>query len=829
MSLSWALALRTLRGRPLRALLTGVAVALGIAVVLGVAVISAGLDSESRAAARVSAGASDLDVRVTAGTGLTADAAAQLGMLPGVRREAPLYEKRVAARLDTSDVNGTTVNLLALRDGGVALRPLSLAAGRLPSARSHSEVVLDSGLAVSLAGAAHRAPLALGDRLQLTTVTGPDSFTIVGFSDGGGLGGFTRTGVFISETAMLDQFRLGLRTAMVAVQLAPGATAARVGDEVRSSIGDAVTVVDPRGGASSPLGEVQPLLLLMTVLSLVVGAGSTANSVALAASERRRETALLRAAGASSRQVFRVFMVEAGILTAAAIPFGVAAGVALAAYLDAHLTPADLPVPALAVGAPQVLLAVLAGSLAALVGAAIPAFAIGRRPILSGLRPHPGTERERLGTFPLSLSPLALAGGGLLFIVGEGAAAAAGMVLVIAGVLCALPLLAPWAVRLMGFIATAFTTRAAPATRNLVRRRNRTALTLSGLTISVASAVAVSALASGAISGGDSWVTQLFAGDVLVSSPVAQTNAVEATLAASPGVRAALPLRFLSVASGGTVLGVTTVDSSSYVSGGGLDVTTPSRADAFRAVLDGPAVLVPSALASAHGWLVGSAVPLLTSRGTTPFLVAGIVEHSYPSGNGDESLIMDRNVAVRYLGDGAAGFDALDLATSGDTSAVMGTAASFGLSAVTIDDIRGSAERALQHALGLLLAVAIVTLVMSMIALVNTLLVNIRQGSRELSLLRAVGLDRVGAGGLMLTEAVVLAASGAVLGVLTGCLVVVGMLRAVATPGFAPSFAFPLGAALAVAGAVVGGSIVASLVPALRVARTSIVAAIRQD
>jgi putative ABC transport system permease protein len=616
---------------------------------------------------------------------------------------------------------------------------------------------------------------------------------------------------------------------MVALRLAPGADTGQVGGEVRSSIGVTVATVDPRGGADSPLGEVQPLLLLVTVLSLVVGAGATANSIALAASERRHETALLRAAGASSRHVFRVFMLEVAVLIGAAIPFGVAAGVALAAFLEAHLTPADLPVPPLDLGVLQVLAAILVGAIAGLVGAAVPAYASSRRPILSGLRPHPGSERERIGTFPISLSPPALVAGVVLFLVGDGSAAAVGTVLVIAGVLCALPLLAPAAARVVGFIATAFTAKAADATRNLVRRRNRTALTLSGLTISVASAFAVSALASGAISGGDAWVSHLFTGDVVVRSPVAQTYAVEASIAASPGVRAALPLRFLSVASGSTVLGVTTIDSYSYEKGGGLDVSSPGRADAFRAVLDGPAVLASNRFATTHGWVVGSSVALLTSRGTVPFTVAGIVDHSFPSGNGDESLIMDRNVAVRYFGDGAAGFDALDVVTTGQTTALMGTAASFGLSAVTVSDIRGSTQRALQHALGLLLAVAIVAMVMSMMALVNTLLVNIRQGSRELSMMRAVGLDRGGARRLVLTEAAVLAASGAILGVVTGCAVVVGMLRAVATPGFAPSFAFPLAAAIAVVVAVVGGSVIATLVPAIRVARTSIVAAIRQD
>ena len=72
MSLPWALALRAIRARLVRSVLTALAVATGIAVILGVAVSTNALDSESRTAAQAAAGASNLDVRVTAGTGLTA-------------------------------------------------------------------------------------------------------------------------------------------------------------------------------------------------------------------------------------------------------------------------------------------------------------------------------------------------------------------------------------------------------------------------------------------------------------------------------------------------------------------------------------------------------------------------------------------------------------------------------------------------------------------------------------------------------------------------------------------------------------------------------------
>ena len=188
-----------------------------------------------------------------------------------------------------------------------------------------------------------------------------------------------------------------------------------------------------------------------------------------------------------------------------------------------------------------------------------------------------------------------------------------------------------------------------------MRRRNRTALTLSGLTIAVASAFAVSALASGAISGGNAWVSHLFSGDVVVRSPVAQTYAVEANIAASPGVRAALPLRFLSVASGSSVLGVTTIDTPSYQTR-----RRPRRHHARRArTRSAPSTTARRCWRRAAspprtaGWSARRC-PLLTSRGTVPFVVAGIVDHSFPAGNGEESLIMDRNVAVHYFGDSAA-------------------------------------------------------------------------------------------------------------------------------------------------------------------------------
>jgi putative ABC transport system permease protein len=112
---------------------------------------------------------------------------------------------------------------------------------------------------------------------------------------------------------------------------------------------------------------------------------------------------------------------------------------------------------------------------------------------------------------------------------------------------------------------------------------------------------------------------------------------------------------------------------------------------------------------------------------------------------------------------------------------------------------------------------------------VNTLLVNVRQGTRELALLRAVGLSRRQAIRLVLAEAGLLAAVGSLVGVGAGCLAAIPLLRASAAPGFQPGFAFPYAAVAGTVLAMVVGAILAAFLPARRSARASIVAAIRDQ
>ena len=116
---------------------------------------------------------------------------------------------------------------------------------------------------------------------------------------------------------LVSSFNLGLHPSLAALRLAPGTSAGAAARGGPPAPRRAVTTFDPSADTGDPLSQLSPLLILASVLSVVIGAGVSANTVSLAALERRRENGLLRAAGASAGQVFRLLVTEAWVLALA--------------------------------------------------------------------------------------------------------------------------------------------------------------------------------------------------------------------------------------------------------------------------------------------------------------------------------------------------------------------------------------------------------------------------------------------------------------------------------------------------------------------------------
>jgi putative ABC transport system permease protein len=829
MSGLWALVPRAIFKRPVRSLLTIVAVSLGIAVMLGVQLARAGLDDQAAQAAAQRAGASSLDVRVDAGQGLSQQQVQSLSGLQGVAQAVPLYEKRVIAAPAGSGFNGLTVTLVGLHDGTAALRPVQVVAGHLPAPDSRGTVAIDQGLAGALLGKPAKQ-LHLGDKIQLITGTGPDVFRVVGFTGGTTAGpAFTRSAVFVTDRDITGAFQLGLRTPLVALRVAPGVDAATVATEVHHSFGQGVTTDDPTAGGAAPLANLQPLLALITLLSVIVGAGVTANSIILSVTERRREIGLLRAAGCSARQVYRVFAAEAVIISTLAVPLGIAAGIGLGALLDGRFAPADLPVPAVPLSAGITFIAVVAGWGAALLGGAIPAILAGRTSILDALRAHPSSQREKARPSVAIAAIACIAAAALCFASTSNAVVALGAVLFLAGVAISLPLVAPLVARALALVLSPLLPGMRVAATNLRRSRNRMALTVSGLAMSVACAVGVSALTAGALGAGDTWVRHLFVGDVLVRSPVTQLDSVASAISKNSAVQKVTQLRVFSEPIAGAVLGIASIDPSAYQNSGALQVTNADHTDTIGALENGPSVLAPLQLAQASGWHVGSQLPVPTLHGTTYFTVVGMVAHSYPAGDGSESVVMARDIAQTYFGDTAGGFDDLEVTTTGNSASIDATAATYGMQAVPVSDIVDATRLSVEHSVGLLLALAIIAVTIAMLAVINTLAVSVRAGGRELALLRAVGLGRRQALRRVLSEAALMATTATVIGAAAGCVIAFPMLRASSSPTFNLGFSFPLETAIVLIGVIVLGAVVATIGPARRAVGRSVPTALKQE
>ncbi len=757
----WPIVLRSLRARPLRALLTAVAVALGVAALTGVQLALPALDDQASQAQLQRAGDSELDVRSVHAAGFDDNQVTAIGHLQGVRSATPLLEKRVLGRADPRTISGLTVTVVGVQNGAAGLRPVRLLDGRLPKAGSTDEVTLDTGL--------------------------------------------------------------------VALKLTNGTSATDVAAAVKRSLGAEAITVDPRAVAMQPLEQLRPLLAMVTLLSVVIGAGVVANTLGLSVVERRREIGLLRAAGAGRSQVFALFIAEAAVLAVAGAVVGVLLGILVAGLLVRQLAPADLGVPAIHLTAWAVLGAIALGVIVAMAGAFLPARAAARLNPLAALRTSAVGEAERtpravpiVGASLLVLAAIGLSSG----LVG---AVTAGVLALLLATVFGLPFVVPPLLRGVGTAVSAVAGTTGLAAANLARRRNRTSITVAGLAVAVSVAVAVSALTAGALAAGRQWVDHLFVGDTLVRSAATQPDAIAETIAKTSGVHSVTPLRFVAGAVDGDTVGIAVIDPGAYSGTAALDVEGDHGAT-VRALSSTarPALVVPRQLADLLGWHPGTHLDVGTDKGSVDFIVADVAAHTFPGGDGRESVVIGRAVAEKTLGMVATGFDVLDVSSgSASPGAIRSAASSFGMQTISVSTVNDAAQAAVDHSVVLLSVFAWLAVVVAMLAVVNTLVVNVRQGAREVGLLRAVGLSQRSAYRMVLAEAALLALTGTVIGIAVGLLLALPLLHASAGPGFAPQFAFPLGAVVASLVAVVAGALIAALLPARTVARQSIVAQIR--
>ncbi|MGY1659668.1 ABC transporter permease [Geodermatophilus sp. SYSU D00705] len=723
---------------------------------------------------------------------------------------------------------GTSFPEVPELSGGISIR-----SGSAPS--SPGEVVVD-------AATAERTGYAPGDEVTILFADGPRAFTlsgILGFGDADNLAGATMA-AFQQDTAQQVLGKVGVYDT-VAVRAEDGVGAEELRDRVAAALPgglEAVTsdevVAESSAAVADALGFFTTALLGFAAISLLVGGLIIWNTFSILVAQRTRELALLRAIGASRRQVRTSVVVEAFVIGLVAAGIGLALGVGVAAGLRAVLGVAGIEVPttSLQVQPRTVVAALFVGVVVTVLAALLPARQATRVAPIAALRsvdaPARPMSRLRVAT---GLVLTVLGAAALTWAVvdeGRPAVAGAGMLLTLAGVLALAPAVAVGVIRVIGaVVARLGGTPAQLARRNALRTPKRTATTSTALMIGLALVSTVTVVASSMKASVADVITDSTRADFILKAAGQASPGLPPALAEGlrgvDGVDTVAQLRFGSAQVDGAGAFVVAVDPATVEAAADLQVSSGAVAD-----LDDSSVLVSDGVAEARGWAVGDRVEVVYAQtGAQELTVAGtfgntallggdyvttLATHGANGGSPLDVAVLVATVPGADLDDVRAGLEA---AAAAYPNAQLDDAASFTESqAATIDQLLAIVT--------MLLALAVV---IALLGIVNTLALSVFERTRELGLLRAVGTTRRQVRAVVRWESVVVAVLGALLGAVLGLAFGAALTRGLAGEGLSV-VAVPGGrlAVYVLAAALAG--VLAAVGPARRAARVDVLRAV---
>ncbi|MFI8931548.1 ABC transporter permease [Streptomyces sp. NPDC053474] len=625
------------------------------------------------------------------------------------------------------------------------------------------------------------------------------------------------------------------------VTAAPGVTAERLQQAVEKTLPGTRALTasllahDQTLAGESAVAGLRATLLSFAAVALFISCFLITNTFSMLVAQRTREIGLLRAVGATRRQVTRLVLAEAFLVALVASLAGVAAGIGVAQGLrplaDGLGKSGPLPLGgALSLPAYALLLPLLAGVATTLVAAWLPARRAARIAPLAALRAAHAPAHKRAGRRRVAVGLLLASGGAAVLLAGtrtthlqDGAPVLAlGAVLTAGGLLALLPTLVRPALALARPLLARSGISARLATRNSARSPRRTAAAAASLVIGVSLVTTLTMIAAGGLAASNAQSAHVLKADYVVSmqdlGPLSHT--VERRLAASPDVTAAAAMRAAELTIDQTPQSALALPATAVRGMLRLHLTNGS-ADRFG----GRNVLVTTDDARAYGWRPGSRLrTTLPGRQPLQLTVTGIYEPN--------TLLTGILIDAATLPPTTGTVEKVFLTTRDHPGPALRRTLTHALGdspALHIDssdDLARAAADSTNRMLNLLYALLALSLAVAFLGIINTLALSVAERQRELGMLRVIGLTRAGVRGMIRAESLVIAVFGGVLGAALGILLgwTAGELIAQHLPGYHHNVpALRLAALLALAAC---AGLLASLWPARRAARTPVLMAI---
>jgi ABC-type antimicrobial peptide transport system permease subunit len=840
--------LRNLLANKLRLGLATLAVVLGVAFVSGAMTFSASLDAAVAGLLAESGAGTDTVVRAKKAF------ADELGDATPPRAVPGSLAETIAALDGVAKVHGSVSGFAAVvgRDGRPAGSPprlgvdwtedadfsiMHLTSGRGP--RTAGEVAVD-------AATAEAAGYRTGDRVSVALRGGSRTFTLTGvfeYGRSGAAAGQLSVVAFEPRTAGRLLMERPGTYAQVAVRAADGVSQERLRDAVAAVVPRGFEAVTGRQAIDEQAASIKDLLSILRTFLLVfagiavfVGSFIIVNTFSMLVARRRREMALLRAVGASRTQVTRAVLGEAAAVGLAGATLGLVLGGALATGLSLLMLAVlgqRLPIPGWPPPASAVLWSYAVGLAVTTAAAYLPARRAGKIPPVAALRDGVALPARALRARLIAGTTAAAAGAGSLIagLAGPESGdtdlylAGLGAVLTFFGVAALSPVISRPLTRVLGWPFARFRGAAGRLGRaNAQRDPRRTAATASALMVGLALVGTVTVVTGSMSASVHRQIDTGIVADYRIEAPnqVPMSSRVLAAVAATPGVRRAVASRTGRVRVAGTVRAYTAGEPGELVRLHRLRIEAGGAAPARDELL------ISRGIAAANGWRVGSALPGEYQDGArTTFRVAGIYADVPTLLGTTPTMIL--STATHRAHSASDLIDRIDVSGAASRRALQ--AALRPWPDVELRDkaeLKQAAGGDIDTLLSLVLVLLVLSVVIAGLGIVNTLALSVVERTREIGLLRAVGMQRRQLRRMIRYEAVVISVFGAVLGLGTGVIFGAAIQRAMAGDGM-EVLAIPAGrlGLYALAAALLG--VVAAAWPARRAARTDILRAIAAE
>ena len=769
------LIVRSWRQRPGRAVLSVISVATAVAAVLGTGLaqssVRQGVASLSEEVDKHPA----IEIVSLSGDRLAQADVPEVADVPGVVGVFPLATRAALARVHGQRFRTVLLGLPV--DNEQAAEALMLSAGHAPTAAD--EAVISADLAKSLEAK-------LGDRLIVITRRGPKSATVVGLADPSALAQFApAAGVVLPLAAVQEYFRLEGQIDRVRVEVASGDRRDDVLAEVSKRMPDEMAAQMPPAPLEmidTTLRSTELALRLAGALSMAMAAFIILNTLRLNFSERRRDLAVVRVLGATRGQLLTLHLVEGlalGVVgTAVGTPLGWWLGQVLEAAMGALL---DVDIPSAQISVSALAMALVLGPLVALVAALVPALQSRGVPPVEALGDG---ELRRAEHFPLwatlaGVASWCLAVTLVALVASErlepGWAIPAGLLMLVAFIAVIPAVGRPLLGVLRWLLAPLLKTEGRLASEQLMARSTRTGLTVGVLVVALSAGLGLGTAIVNNVDDVRGWYRRSLSGDVFLTDPAASDETaasqespdIKAQVLARPDVASVVEIRLLTGRVGG-------MPAICVVRDFVPEVDLPwelsaSEAKEMRAKLAAGEVVVSNVLARKLDIGVGDEVRLEIQGRSSSHRVASIV-NDYMLGGRVAYLALE--AAERIVQLGPAEFYVVGAAPGASADALAAELetqlADDNIVVQSFAELRRQLDGLINSVVAALWMLLAIGFLIGGAAVSNTLVMNVLEQTRELGLLRIIGMTPAQVRKLVFCESLLLGLFGALMGTLGG-------------------------------------------------------------